>query len=219
MRKGWFALLGLMLWLMPDLHGEILGDVLAAHNVALDVLTVRERQQPITSFAVSAAEFPFLIAYYDDDGTGTLPAVLHVFRYDARIRALSRTDLRGEGVASAGRGGLMRYLSDTCMGSALAVSERNGFVTIQTHINPSAGCVLILTSDLKWTAGLWGWVLAPVGKMLLFEENCAGPFCTYRALRSPTKTDHSGVPRQGGPGAGAVLRGVAEAPPFLSMVR
>ncbi len=171
MRKGWFALLGLMLWLMPDLHGEILGDVLAAHNVALDVLTVRERQQPITSFAVSAAEFPFLIAYYDDDGTGTLPAVLHVFRYDARIRALSRTDLRGEGVASAGRGGLMRYLSDTCMGSALAVSERNGFVTIQTHINPSAGCVLILTSDLKWTAGLWGWVLAPVGKMLLFEEN------------------------------------------------
>ncbi len=91
MRKGWFALLGLMLWLMPDLHGEILGDVLAAHNVALDVLTVRERQQPITSFAVSAAEFPFLIAYYDDFSSD----ISHVevgqsresFAFDVRMEA------------------------------------------------------------------------------------------------------------------------------------
>ncbi len=171
MRFAPIAFAALNFCLAPALTCETLGEVLDAHNVGARTLSAGDLKQPITSFAVSADNLPFLIAYYDDDGSGLLPPVLHVLRYDERTRDLRRTDLHGAEVPFHGFHGVMEQVSNICMGSALAVSEREGFITVETHINPSAGCVLVLTPDLSFSAGLWGWVLARVNGEILFEES------------------------------------------------
>ncbi len=171
MRVVSLALATLTLCLAPALSCETLGNVLAARNVAADNVAANDLEQPITSFAVSADNSPFLIAYYDDDGSGSLPSVLHVLRYDKRTHDLRRTDLHGADVPFHGFHGVMEQVSNTCMGSVLAVSERQGFITIETHINPSAGCVLVLTPDLHFNAGLWGWVLARLDGEIILRDN------------------------------------------------
>jgi hypothetical protein len=57
------------------------------------------------------------------------------------------------------------------MGSAMGISERDGVIAIDTHINPSAGCVLILNRDLSFSAGLWGWVLGSINGQLIVQED------------------------------------------------
>jgi hypothetical protein len=146
--------------------------VLAAHSVPAGILPADDLRRPITSFAVSADNSPFLVAYYDDDGSGLLSPVLHILRYDERTRDLRRTDLHGpEGRPFRGFHDVMWEVSGDCMGSALAILEKDGFITIDTHINPSAGCVLVLASDLSFNAGLWGWALARINGEIIFEES------------------------------------------------
>jgi hypothetical protein len=159
------------LWLVPFLGGETLGDVLAAHRIPAYVLPEKEVRQSITSFAVSADNLPFLLAYYDDDGSEILPPILHVIRYDGRTGELLRKDLQGVDEPFRGFDGVMVHISSNCMGSALAISESNGFITIDTHVSPSAGCILILKPDLSFSAGLSGWVLAKIDGSLILQES------------------------------------------------
>src|SRR5271157_654540 len=163
----------LILWPITGMRGEALGNLLAAHKLPADILPRSEAQQSITSFAVSSDNLPFLLAYYDDDGSGTLPPVLHVIRYDVRTGNLRRADLRGAQPAETfdGFDSVMTQVSNICLGSALNISEMNGFITIDTHISPSAGCVLILDSNLKFSAGLFGWVMAKIDRDIIFQEN------------------------------------------------
>jgi hypothetical protein len=57
------------------------------------------------------------------------------------------------------------------MGSALGISEVGGLIEISTHINPSAGCVLVLRRDLSFVAELFGWVVGTIDGNLILEEN------------------------------------------------
>ena len=167
------ALITMALLAATPFRAETLADVLAAHKIPVNLFSTTELQQPITSYAVSADNSPFLLAYHDDDGSGRLSEVLHVIRYNGDTEGLRRADLRGSEV-SMGRflaGGVMEQVSNECMGSALAISEEDGFITINTHINPSAGCVLVLASDLTFNAGLWGWSLARIEGNIILEGN------------------------------------------------
>ncbi len=160
-----------VLSLTPILCGETLGAVLTANKLPPDLITENERQQPITSFAVSTENSRFLLAYYDDDGSGGLPLVLHVLRYDQQTGDLRRTDLHGIEIPFHILHEVMTRVSSNCMGSALNISEKAELVVIHTHINPSAGCALILTSDLSFIAGLGGGVLATIDGNIIFVEN------------------------------------------------
>lgn len=181
MRTAPTALITMALLLAIPLHAETLADVLTAHKIPVNVFSADEQRQPITSFAVSANNSPFLLAYYDDDGSGMLPRVLHVIRYNQKYGKLRRIDLHGKDVSLRGfsSGSVMEQVSNECMGSALRISEKDGFITIDTHINPSAGCVLILKSDLTFHAGLWGWTLARIGGNILLEGNTIHFASTY----------------------------------------
>jgi len=156
---------------MTPLRAETLTDVLTAHKIPVKLFYASDRQQPITSYAVSSDNSPFLLAYYDDDASGRLPSVLHVIRYDEQIHQLRRTDLHGAKIPFRGFSAIMEQVSSDCLGSAQDISEKDGFITINTHINPSAGCVLVLNSDLTFSAGLWGWVLAKIDGNIIFEES------------------------------------------------
>ncbi|HEY6412511.1 MAG TPA: hypothetical protein VIX42_02415 [Edaphobacter sp.] len=171
MRIVSFALAATLIGLTPILLGESLGAVLTANKLPRGILSENERQHPITSFAASTELSPFLLAYYDDDGSGGLLPLLHILRYDRQTGHLRRTDLRGIEIPSYGRSEVMTQVSSNCMGSALNISEKGGLIVIHTNISPSAECALILTSDLNFVAGLGGWVLATIDGNLIFEEN------------------------------------------------
>jgi len=162
-----FSLFGLS----PILRGETLGAVLSANKLSPNLIPENDRQQPITSFAVSTENSRFLLAYYDDNGSGGLPPVLHVLRYDRQTEDLRRTDLNGIEIPIQIVHEVMTQVSSNCMGSALNISEKVGLIIIHTHINPSAGCALILTSDLGFIAGLGGGVLATIDGNIIFVEN------------------------------------------------
>lgn len=148
---------------------QTLGDALRANAVPVEIVSGAEQRGKITSFAVSGSGSPFLIAYYDDDGSGLLRPLLHVIRYDRETKASRQVEIRGVEGSAHGFDGVMARPSESCMGSALGISELDGLVVISTHINPSAGCALILTQDLKFRAGLWGWVVGRVDGQLIIE--------------------------------------------------
>lgn len=183
MRIGPIAFATLTLCFTPALRCETLGQVLAANRISAGILPTVELQRTVTSFAVSA-DLPFLIAYYDDDGSGLLAPVLHVLRYDERTRDLRRTDLHGAKVPFHGFHNVTGQISDDCLGSVLAVLEKDGFITIDTHINPSAGCLLVLTSDLSFNAELRGWALARINGEIIFEESAIHFASTHPARLS-----------------------------------
>ncbi len=148
---------------------QTLGEVLRENHVHANTLSSGELQQQITSFAKSAGANPFLLAYYKNVAGNLLPLTLHVLRYDPDSRRLLRVALKGERLPFQGFERISRQIPENCMGSALSISESGGVVAIDTHITPSAGCILVLDSSLKFKAVLWGWTLARLGSAVLYE--------------------------------------------------
>ena len=170
MRAASFALITMAFLAVTPLRAETLSDVLATRKIPVNLFPASDLQQPITSYAVSADNSPFLLAYHDD-GSGRLPPILRIVRYNEQTHELRRADLKGIEVPFHGFDTVMKQVSSICMGSALAISEADGFIAINTHISPSAGCVLVLNPDLTFSAGLWGWALAAVNENIVFEES------------------------------------------------
>lgn len=57
-----------------------------------------------------------------------------------------------------------------CLGSATIRSIR-GFLLVNTHLTPSASCLLILTPELHLTKALSGWNIAMIGSTLVYERS------------------------------------------------
>ena len=132
---------------------QTLAEVLKEHAISIGSSPVENFGNRITSFAVLDDATNFMIAYYIDDSSGRLRPPLFVARYAKQARkwdtaALSdaKAPWRGSQVA--------------CLGSALAIRQVVGFLFIDTHISPSAGCVLVLSKDLRFKKALYGWYLA-----------------------------------------------------------
>lgn len=171
MRLSSAILLSAILCLAPALRAETLASLLTAHNVPTTVLPEKFREQPITSFAFSSDNGPFLLAYYDDDGSGTLPPLLHVLRYDRQTKRLIRADLQGSAMKFHGFDDVISGIPDICLGSALNIHEKNGLILIDTHVSPSAGCIFILTSGFRFSATLFGWTLGQIDDNIIYEES------------------------------------------------
>lgn len=146
----------LFLLLTSCASAETLQGVLKSANVPTGRVSESERAAKITSYAISR-DNPFLLAYYVDDGSGFLKAPLHVIRYDRAAADLRRVDLRGVSTTLEGR------IPINCFGAALMIRESHGVVYIDTHINPSAGCLIALTSKLAFKAAVSGWLLGTIG--------------------------------------------------------
>lgn len=123
--------------------------------------------QPITSYAVLNDPERFAIAYYwQRPGNQVLPD-------SARIRVLDkvtgewvyRAVPRTEGEDSA-RGGAQE------LGSITRISRTADYLYLDSHLNPSAGTILILTRALEPVARLPGWtqLLLPTG-FVVYEHS------------------------------------------------
>ncbi len=149
----------LLILFTPEIAGlpvQTLQQTLQAANVPVSDFPASELSQKISSYAISQGN-PFLLAYYVDDGSERLVPPLHVIRYDRATGALRRADLREITALFQGT------IPMDCLGSALDIREQRGTIYIGTHYNPSAGCVIVLSSELVFRRALSGWLLGLMG--------------------------------------------------------
>ncbi|MEN6533016.1 MAG: hypothetical protein ABFD89_05095 [Bryobacteraceae bacterium] len=135
---------------------ETLEDALRAAEVPTQQFPASALVGKITSFAVSS-DGPSLLAYYEDDGSGFLRPPLHVVRYERATGSLRRTDLRDVSALFQGT------IQMSCLGSATGIVEYGNRIYIDTHYNPSTGCVIVLSPRLELKAALPGWLLGHIG--------------------------------------------------------
>jgi len=155
-RSTRFILIASFLLLGADTAcSETLRHVLAARNLPVAVAKLENLDKNITSGAELDDETQFLIAYYIDDGTSALNPPLYVERFDRKLRSWKGATLEKAETR-------WKDIDVPCLGSIMKVTAVGDRFFFDTHINPSAGCMLIISSDLKLEASLYGW---PVGRL------------------------------------------------------
>lgn len=144
----------------PQNPPETLKEVLAAKSLPAGSAKLTNLEKKITSGAELEDSNQFTIAYYLDDGSGMLNPPLFVDRFDKKNNRWQSATLPGAQTKSPS-------VDDTCFGSILNIQAFGGRVFLDTHINPSAGCLLVLSTDLKIEASLYGWLVGQLGADIL----------------------------------------------------
>jgi len=130
---------------------ETLTDVLRAHGLPTDGQPLPNLEKAITSYGLFDDQNLFIIAYYLDNGSNLLSEPLVVDLYD---RSLHRWKTASIGAQNA------KTRSVTCLGSVMSVTVSEQNICLDTRLNPSAGCTLVLSRNLDLQAVLYGWYLA-----------------------------------------------------------
>lgn len=142
------------------MRGSTLRDALAARNLATAGAKLVNLDRSITSGAELDDANQFVIAYYVEDQSGILNPPLFVDRYDRKSGEWKSAALPEAQAKSV-------ELDVPCLGSILQIKSSGGRLFLDTHINPSAGCLLVLSPDLKLEVSLYGWQLGQLGTDLL----------------------------------------------------
>jgi hypothetical protein len=147
----------LLLVLAPPSAGaqQTLGQLLQQNGVSLQPRDSARASRLITNYAVGANESHVAVAYYVRVAADTLPDSLQV----SLIHKASGV-WRHASVA--------RRRGERWMGSAMRVTLSPSHVFIDTHVNPSAGTLLVLSLELEPRTTLNGWseLLLPGGALL-----------------------------------------------------
>lgn len=170
MQKSRLPLIGLLtlvaVCIVPSARGaQTLSALLAEHNIPASRIAARDADRQITSFAVLDDADLFMVAYYVDDGSGKLQPPLHVGRYTKR-------DSRWiEGAISREQAMLPESQID-CLGSAEDIHRLSDVYLIDTHLTPSAGCIIVVSSKLKFENVLDGWYLGGLApRIVVFQQS------------------------------------------------
>ena len=142
---------------------DTLKEALAAKNLPIAGAKLANLEKNITSGAELDDADQFVIAYYLDSGSGLLNPPLYIDRFDRKGKewksgALPDAHPKPED------------MNDACLGSILDVRTAGGRLLLDTHINPSAGCLLVVSPDFKLEASLFGWLVGRLGTDLLIYE-------------------------------------------------
>jgi hypothetical protein len=146
-----------VVWRGTHASNDTLRQALAGHGLAPDVKTIKNLDKSITSGAELDDAKQFVIAYYVDDGSGLLQPPLFLERYDRNRKEWKSAALPDAQAQSAD-------MHVPCLGSIMRITSSAGRLFLDTHINPSAGCTLILTQEMKLEASLYGWVVGGLGE-------------------------------------------------------
>ena len=123
----------------------------------------------ITSYAVLNDDSEFVIAYYLANDKNELRFPLFASRLDKKTGQWQNRELNDVKVVTQGTGTIWDGHSMDCIGSVLSVKEYRRRYYLNLHFNPSAGCLLILTSDLTIDQTLPGGVEEFVDGRLLWS--------------------------------------------------
>ena len=166
------AILALLLFASVTLVGgdsraadDTLRQALSAKKLPIDAAKLVNLDKSIASWAELDDASQYVIAYYVDDGSGLINSPLLLDRYDRKSGEWKSATLQA---ASAKPGS--QEAVDACFGAVLSVEASGGRLFLHTHINPSAGCVLIVSSELKLEASLDGWLVGQLGEGKLIYQ-------------------------------------------------
>lgn len=158
--KALFSLLtiGCAFLLSAQPQSRTLREVLAGAGFVAANGSLLNLDKPITNGASLNDSARYVVAYYLDNGTGILSSPMFIDAYDRRTRTWKSAVLTGGGSQNDAAGASMS--DDRCLGPVLQIRASAESIFLDTHINPSAGCLLILSQDLKVRKALFGWYLA-----------------------------------------------------------
>jgi hypothetical protein len=137
-------------------QGKTLREELMERHALLEGASIVNLDKKITGGAELDDATQFVIAYYVDDGTSRLNAPIFLERLDRKTGKWQSAKLGDPAVK-------VQDMDVNCMGSVLSVRTLGGRIFLDTHLSPSAGCVLILAQDLKLQASLYGWIVGHLG--------------------------------------------------------
>jgi hypothetical protein len=123
-----------------------LADVLKENSVPLPPAPIPHLNSVITSFAVLNDDREFLIAYYLEHPNYELRAPLSITRYMKDSGRWQHVEYFESQVAVSD----MKNGTDfSCLGSVLQAQRAGHWYYLQLHWNPSAGCFIVLNTDLS----------------------------------------------------------------------
>jgi len=119
--------------------------------------------RPVADVVMLDDSRQFAIAFHFATDGSLLPAEFRLLRFDRSTRTWIDTTARSKGSSS---------VNPVCVGSLLNLDDFAGGLTVETHINPSAACTLLFSSDLVLKKTLNGWPLAWLrGSLLIYHRN------------------------------------------------
>jgi hypothetical protein len=136
---------------------ETLREALASKHLPIAEAKLANLDKKITSGAELHDENQFVIAYYVDDGAASLKPPIFLERYDRRHEGWTSTTLNDAKTK-------LGDMEIDCLGSVLSIKATGARLFLDTHLSPSAGCLLVLSADLKLEAGLYGWLVGQLGE-------------------------------------------------------
>lgn len=141
-----------------------LAQVLATADLKPSADVVNDLDQSITSYAALPDDRDvYLIAYYWNLPSGMLEDPLRVLSFNRKTQEWKSVQL-ALGNDQIGH--------SECTGSVLGAHSLSGAFLLDTHINPSAGCLVILDRNLAFQNALYGWYLAAIGdNQIVFERS------------------------------------------------
>jgi hypothetical protein len=149
---------GCAVLLSAQTQPRTLREVLVADGMTVADGTLPNLAKPVTSGSSLNDFARYVVAYYLDNTAGVLRSPMFVDAYDRKARTWKNAAITGGGSQINAAGASMS--DDTCLGSVLRIGASAESIFLDTHINPSAGCLLILSQDLKVRTALFGWYLA-----------------------------------------------------------
>src|SRR5579864_1754262 len=177
------------------LHAQTLRQAIEEHDLTPDPKATNNLDKRITSGAELDDTSQFVIAYYVDDGSGLLNSPLFLERYDRGSKELRSAIL---GAAPT------QKEANPCNGSVLNINAVGRRLILDTHINPSAGCLLVVSPELKLEESLFGWFLGRLGEDELIYHRSEIHFAPVHPLEIAfhdlrTKRDYTIFPRKPDP--------------------
>jgi hypothetical protein len=153
-------------------NSQPLKEILTPQGLPLSGARLANVEKKITSSAQLDDSNQFAIAYYLDDGSGMLNPPLFIDRYDKKSKLWQSASLPDAQTKS-------QELDVPCLGSILNIKASGSRLFLDTHINPSAGCLLVLSPDLKLEANLYGWLVGQLGPDLLLYQRSEVHFAPF----------------------------------------
>ena len=156
---------------------ETLEALLTRYGVPVSSFSRDERQRVAASFAIANQERLFLMAYYDDDGSGFIQRPLRLIRHDFTSGVTRRAELGEVNTLFMGE------TPSVCVGSVMKILEQDEHVYVEIHKNPSNFCTLVLTDSLALEHAISGWLLAVMGGEHAIVGESVVHFAPYHPLR------------------------------------
>lgn len=158
------AILSLLLFASISIDGrgarptnDTLRQALVPKRLPMEGAKLPNLDKKITSGAELDDANQFVIAYYVDDGSGLLNPPIFLDRYDRKREVWTNAAL-GDAKTKLGD------IKVDCFGSILSIKATGTRLLLHTHVNPSAGCLLVLSADFHLEVGLYGWLMGRVGE-------------------------------------------------------